>query len=111
MIANYRLIGRQIALYRHRAGLTQEELAERCELSMSYINRVENGHKRASLDVLITIADILETTVDNLLSGNQPKNSRDCYDDMADLFSDCSCSERRLIYSVASAVKGVLHNC
>ncbi len=77
MNADYRIIGRQIAFYRHRAGLTQEQLAEVCDLSVAYINRVENGHKKPSLDVLITIADTLGITMNNLLSGNQQNDKYD----------------------------------
>ena len=110
MNADYRLIGRQISMYRHRAGLTQEQLAEVCNLSVSYINRIENGHKKPSLDVLITIADTLGTTMNNLLSGNQQNDSLDCYEDLAVLLTDCTSTERRMLLGVATAVKGVLHN-
>lgn len=110
MNADYKLIGRQISVYRHRAGLTQEQLAEVCNLSVSYLNRIENGHKKPSLDVLITIADTLGTTINNLLSGNQQNDPLDCYEDIAELLTDCTSSERRLLLGVASAVKGVLHN-
>ena len=50
MNADYRLIGRQIAKYRHRVGLTQEQLAEACDLSVSHLNRIENGRKKARND-------------------------------------------------------------
>ena len=109
MNANYKLIGDQIASYRRRAGLTQEQLAEYCDLSASYLNRIENGHKKPSLDVLITIADILGTTMNNLLSGNQQNDSLDCVDDMAEILFDCSSREKRLLVKIASAVKSCLH--
>lgn len=110
MNADYGLIGKQISFYRHQVGLTQEQLAEACNLSVSYLNRIENGHKKASLDVLITIADTLGTTMDNLLSGNQQNDRLDCYDDMASILTDCSSTERRILVGIVSAVKGVLHN-
>ena len=110
MNADYKLIGRQISMYRHRAGLTQEQLAEVCNLSVSYINRIENGHKKPSLDVLFTIADTLGTTMNNLLSGNQQNDSLDCYEDLAVLLTDCTSTERRMLLGVVTAVKGVLHN-
>ena len=110
MNADYGLIGKQISFYRHQVGLTQEQLAEACNLSVSYLNRIENGRKKASLDVLITIADTLGTTMDNLLSGNQQNDRLDCYDDMASILTDCSSTERRILVGVVSAVKGVLHN-
>ena len=36
MNADYGLIGKQISFYRHQVGLTQEQLAEACNLSVSY---------------------------------------------------------------------------
>ena len=53
MNADYGLVGKQISFYRHQVGLTQEQLAEACNLSVSYLNRIENGRKKASLDVSI----------------------------------------------------------
>ena len=96
MNADYGLIGKQISFYRHQVGLTREQLAEACNLSVSYLNRIENGRKKASLDVLITIADTLGTTMDNLLSGNQQNDCLDCYDDMASILTDCSSTERAI---------------
>ena len=100
MNADYGLIGKQISFYRHQVGLTQEQLAEACNLSVSYLNRIENGRKKASLDVLITIADTLGTTMDNLLSGNQQNDRLDCYDDMASILTGCSSTERRILVGV-----------
>jgi len=39
----YTLLGRQIARFRHRAGLTQEELAEKTGYSVDFIGLVERG--------------------------------------------------------------------
>lgn len=109
MNVDYGLIGKRISFYRHRAGLTQEQLAEKCDLSVSHINRIENGRKKASLDVLISIADSLDTTMNNLLSGNQPNDTLDCYQDMADVFTDCTSTEKRLLVDIVYAIKGFLH--
>lgn len=42
--------------YREEKGFTQRQLAERAGVSASYINEIENGHKRPSLRVLNRIA-------------------------------------------------------
>ena len=97
MNADYGLIGKQISFYRHQVGLTQEQLAEARNLSISYLNRIENGRKKASLDVLITIADTLGTTMDNLLSGNQQNDRLDCYDDMARMKKAIRCPGKQHI--------------
>ena len=54
----YRQIGLKIAYYRKLRGLTQEQLAERLELSPAFIGHVEapNINKAVSLDTLFDIA-------------------------------------------------------
>lgn len=47
MNADYVLIGRQVAWYRRRSHKTQEQLAEECNLSVSYLSRIENGRKKS----------------------------------------------------------------
>ena len=52
-------LGKNIALYRHQKGLSQEKLAEYVDLSREYIVRVEKGQKNISLKKLFAIADAL----------------------------------------------------
>jgi putative transcriptional regulator len=47
-------------MYRKKAGLTQESMAEKLGLSSKYIQFIENGNRRPSLKVLYKIADLLE---------------------------------------------------
>ena len=58
----YRQIGLKIAYYRKLRGLTQEQLAEKLELSPSFIGHVEapNINKAVSLDTLFDIAVALD---------------------------------------------------
>lgn len=66
---NYRSIGKQIRAKRIELRLTQERLAERCDLSVSYMGAVERGDKIPSLETFITIANALGASSDDLLSG------------------------------------------
>ena len=58
----YRQIGLKIAYYRKLRGLTQEELAEKVNLTPAFIGHLEapNVQKALSLDALFVIADVLE---------------------------------------------------
>ena len=47
--------------------LTQEALAEKVDVSTSYIGHIERGQKRCSLETLVSIADALGVTPDLLL--------------------------------------------
>ena len=58
----YQQIGLKIAYYRKLRGLTQEQLAERLELSPAFIGHVEapNINKAVSLDTLFDVAAALD---------------------------------------------------
>lgn len=53
---------------RKEAGLSQEELAFRCDLSMSYISLLETQNRQPTLTALHTIAVQLETSASELLA-------------------------------------------
>lgn len=61
-------IGLRIAYYRKLGGMTQEELAEACELSVGYVSQLEapNCYFCPSLKTLFKIAEVLGTTVSKL---------------------------------------------
>ncbi len=61
-------IGLKISYYRKLSGMTQEELAEACDLSVGYISQLEgpNCFFCPSLRTLFTIAEVLGTTVSKL---------------------------------------------
>lgn len=63
-----RTIGNNIRNHRKLRGLTQEQLAERAGISTSFCANIERGNKGISLFVLKDISDILEVSVDCLMS-------------------------------------------
>lgn len=59
----YALLGRQVAHYRNKAGLTQEELAEATKYSVDFISLVERGVNAPTVARLKDIADIIGAEV------------------------------------------------
>lgn len=53
-------IGLQIKSYRMKMKLTQQELAERSELSLPFINLVENDKRNLSVETLLKILNALK---------------------------------------------------
>ena len=62
------IFGPKIAYYRKLGGMTQEELAEACELSPGYVSQLEapGMYFCPSLKTLFKIAEALGTTVSKL---------------------------------------------
>lgn len=102
---DYFQIGRQIRLARLQKNMTQTRLAEAADLSVSYISHVERGKKRVSLDALVRIAQALEVTLDQLLSGVQPQDRAAYLPELRELLADCTLRERRILRDVTVAVK------
>ena len=67
----YQAIGQHIQKVRQSRGLTQEDLAEKAGISISYLTKIEaqNCDKPFSLEVVFDIADALNVLPAELLNG------------------------------------------
>ena len=60
-VSNIRkVLGANVKYYRYQIGYTQEQLAEKCELSPRYISDIENNKGNISVDTLEIIANKLK---------------------------------------------------
>jgi transcriptional regulator, XRE family len=64
---NYLQIGQNIKTLRSEVGLTQEKMAEICEISTSFLGHIERGTRKLSLETAVKIADCLQISMDALL--------------------------------------------
>ena len=55
-----RLIGVRIKSLRRGRGLTQEQVAERADLSVNYLSRIERGLENPTLETLLSLAKALK---------------------------------------------------
>ena len=60
-------IGRRIREARTKRGMTQEQLAERTDITSVYLSELERGLKLPSLTVFVSIAETLHVSTDSLL--------------------------------------------
>jgi len=60
-------LGKNIAKMRKQSGLTQEKLAEKAGLSLTFIGYLETGQKRPALKTLNKIASVLKVKVKELI--------------------------------------------
>ena len=61
-------VGNQIALLRKSKGLTQSELGERLGISFQAVSKWERGVTLPDTAILVDLAQILETSVDYILT-------------------------------------------
>lgn len=62
-------VGKRIRAMRKVAGLTQEKLAEKIGVERSMIAHIETGRRACSIDVMIQLVEIFDTTLDYLVLG------------------------------------------
>ena len=107
---DYLRIGVRIGDYRQERKISQAELAELTDLSVVYISHIETGSKKASLEVLVKIAAVLEVTVDRLLLGNQANDKGSYTPEIRELLEDCNNFEKAVIYDTARNLKKSLRS-
>jgi transcriptional regulator with XRE-family HTH domain len=53
-------VGRRVAELRAEIGLTQEQLAERAEVTTRYVQSIEGGHENLGLATIAKLATVLK---------------------------------------------------
>ncbi len=106
---NYKLIGQRLRAIRKSRGLTQEELAERADISPQHCSGAENGSAKISLPALIRVCNALDATPDEILMDSVKKPSPMMVQkDIANVFADCTADEVFLMLSQARSLKEAL---
>ena len=68
LINQYSVFSRNIKHYRKKKAMTQEMLAEKADLSISYIKQIESGNefKNVSLTSMLKLSKALDITIRDL---------------------------------------------
>lgn len=102
---DYYKIGQQIRKFRKAHGLSQEELAERINISTTHMSHIETGNTKLSLPVLVDIASVLEVRTDDLLIDHVPATKNTAMDEIAAIMESCSAKETKIIADIVKAAK------
>lgn len=97
MKLDYKAIGKRIKIARIKADLTQEQLAENVSLSVSHMSNIETGTTKVSLTALVSIANALSVSVDELLCDNLVSARPQLEHEVQQVLSKCSPYELHII--------------
>lgn len=86
-------MGFRISTQRRKLNMTQEELAEKVDVSVKHISAIETGRTKANIVLLYDIANCLDVTIDYFTFGIVKKNKleeieeylRECTDEEVDI--------------------------
>ena len=101
MELDYKAIGKRIKIARIKADLTQERLAEMVEISPTHMSNIETGTTRVSLTAIVSLANALSVTVDDLLCDSVVKSKVQFEKDIAGILADCDEYEIRMVKDMA----------
>lgn len=81
--------GKRIKELRQQKGLTQEELAERLNISYSMVGKIEIGYTGISIDLLIQLVVLFEVSMEYIILGQEitSRKVKEQIDFMAEQFS------------------------
>ena len=101
---NYQKLGLKIKEIRLTKGLTQDTLAEMVSCNTSHISNIENNHTKVSLNVLLAIANALNTSIDYLLSNQYENTSFALDNEIMRVLSDCDIENKEKILKIIDII-------
>lgn len=63
-------LGKRVRARRTELNWTQEHLAQEIGVSTSFVGHIERGSRKASLETLVMLANVMEISTDDLLQGS-----------------------------------------
>lgn len=103
-----KIVGKRIQHLRKEQGLTQAELSELIDISAPYMHQIETGKKKPSVNVLLSISEVLDVSLDYILLGFRLENENQFKTEIAMLLGDCSPYEQFVIIHTIVSIKEAL---
>ena len=110
MEIDYTIIGKRIREIRTARNLSQAELAEKSGVEPNTISHIECATTKLSFPTLVSIANALDATLDEIVYDNLAKNTHVSVKLIDELLSDCSPQEIKALIEVMQTTKHVLRN-
>ncbi len=104
MALDYKVIGLRLKQARQHKKLTQEQLAEKLDVSIAFLSRVERGNIDVSLKRLSEICELLDVTEGEILNGSSTTSKNYLSDELSYLLKNCPAEKSKLIYELAKVV-------
>ena len=104
MDINHKTIGKRIRRYRLSKNITQEELAFQINTSAAYISNIELGKKKASLQKLCEISEILGVTINDLVYSPAERTQGVKTKEFNELLSLCPIEDQQLLLNNLSSI-------
>ena len=96
-------LSKRIRETRKSKKLTQEELAEKAEISVVYASEIERNIKTPSIEVFAKIAKALDVSADYLLRDELPTGKAYVFDDLTKKLEGLTPKQRKTVSDIIDA--------
>lgn len=103
-MVDYKAIGRRISKYRKNISMTQAVLAEKLEVSESFISQVERGNAKVSLQRLYQISEILNIDIALLVSNIGSIENGTIHSEIDEIIKEWSDKNKELLIDVLTCI-------
>lgn len=101
MELNFKMLGYRISNRRRKLNMTQEELAEKVNVTSKHISAIETGRSKTSVELLYDIATCLDVTLDYFTFGVVKKTY---IEEIEEYLRECTDDEIELIKVMIKAI-------
>ena len=103
---DYSCIGTRIKAARKQKHITQEQLAERLSVTVGYVSQIERGVTKANLEMLVSIASVLDCDLSSLIEGASSGNGQYYLGELSGQIERMTPSQRKLLSRIADEILG-----
>ena len=104
MALDYTIIGERLKKARIDSNLTQVKLAEKLDVSIAFLSRIERGSSHISLKRLSQICDILGITEGSILNGSSNNSNTYLSSEFDNILKNTTPEKQKLIYKIAKVI-------
>ncbi|MDR1561085.1 MAG: helix-turn-helix domain-containing protein [Holosporaceae bacterium] len=102
---DFKIIGRRIQRYRKQGGLSQGDVAEKLDVSISYISQIERGVAEVSLKRLDEIAGIVNTKIELLVADTDITSTDFLNSEIYNLIKGWNTEKKELLVNIINAIE------
>lgn len=102
---DYSRIGQRIRNFRKARGLSQEELAEKVNISTTHMSHIETGATKLSLPVFVDLAEALGVRADELLYDRESAALETLAAEFDRAAAECSPAQARALAEIVRAAR------
>lgn len=104
MALDFVIVGQRLKKARIEKNMTQENLAEKIDVSVAFLSRIERGISHINLKRLSQICSILDISEGYILNGASSSSEQYLISEFNELLKKCPAEKQKLIYKIAKTI-------